>query len=572
MFRFTTPLMRVAATSFSSMPRRAKRLVPLVLVLVALTEGARAGDTVVFSDGDFGAGWTSSKIVDTTPSAAATFVSTTQLGGIPGSYRNTSQTYQGGLIRVAHIDPQYTLTPSTTPICAIDFAPALIHFTGMSVGGAVEYRLALRQSGATYGGPPINVFDTGWASFVQPNLHSEDFTLYAGAGPSHPDFSCNGGPIEFGFLTGNSAGSGPITKVSGIDNWLVTVHLDVATYSDDTLYNGLWIPVKVLDTTPSALAMWSNTSFATGGNPTDYRQTVHQYWNGHLILAHLYSFGFHDPAVEPVYTVDFSTDARQESPTLVGPVTVRPAVWQGSGYYMGPQIFVFSGTWSPYALSGLTSSDFVLIAGGGPVHPNFTNSGSLMQFGYMTETLFISVGGPGTKAVGIDNWVVKANLAPPCVGTLGVPVCFGDDITNPCPCYPSVALGSSGHGCPNSIEPRGAVLVGTGTASLANDTAILHGSLMPNSFCLYFQGTLVTGNPFGDGRLCVGGTIVRMAVKSNICTASQFPAGSEASLSVQGQVTAPGQRVYQIWYRDSAAFCTASTFNLTNALAVNWTL
>jgi hypothetical protein len=29
--------------------------------------------------------------------------------------------------------------------------------------------------------------------------------------------------------------------------------------------------------------------------------------------------------------------------------------------------------------------------------------------------------------------------------------------------------------------------------------------------------------------------------------------------------------MYQLWYRNAAAFCTPSTFNLTNGLDVTWT-
>jgi hypothetical protein len=40
---------------------------------------------------------------------------------------------------------------------------------------------------------------------------------------------------------------------------------------------------------------------------------------------------------------------------------------------------------------------------------------------------------------------------------------------------------------------------------------------------------------------------------------------------VQAPITAAGQRMYQIWYRDAANFCTTANFNLTNALVINWT-
>lgn len=38
----------------------------------------------------------------------------------------------------------------------------------------------------------------------------------------------------------------------------------------------------------------------------------------------------------------------------------------------------------------------------------------------------------------------------------------------------------------------------------------------------------------------------------------------------RGQVYAPGWRYYQLWYRNSAAFCTSATFNLSNGFALEW--
>jgi hypothetical protein len=32
----------------------------------------------------------------------------------------------------------------------------------------------------------------------------------------------------------------------------------------------------------------------------------------------------------------------------------------------------------------------------------------------------------------------------------------------------------------------------------------------------------------------------------------------------------PGTRTYQVWYRNAAAFCTISTFNLTNGIELSW--
>jgi hypothetical protein len=37
-------------------------------------------------------------------------------------------------------------------------------------------------------------------------------------------------------------------------------------------------------------------------------------------------------------------------------------------------------------------------------------------------------------------------------------------------------------------------------------------------------------------------------------------------------VTAPGTRWYQVWYRNAAGFCTPATFNLSNAVRVDWSV
>jgi hypothetical protein len=112
-------------------------------------------------------------------------------------------------------------------------------------------------------------------------------------------------------------------------------------------------------------------------------------------------------------------------------------------------------------------------------------------------------------------------------------------------------------------------------ASLGNDTCVLAGTGMPNSAALYFQGTDRLNNGagvvFGDGLRCVGGTIVRLATKQNGAGFSQYPSAGDPPISVRGGIVTPGMRRYQVWYRNAnPAFCTAATYNLTNAVEVTW--
>jgi hypothetical protein len=153
-----------------------------------------------------------------------------------------------------------------------------------------------------------------------------------------------------------------------------------------------------------------------------------------------------------------------------------------------------------------------------------------------------------------------------------VPYCFGDGSGTACPCgNASAAVTQSG--CASSFG-FGGRLIDTGASSLSADTLVLNGTHMTSSACLYFQGTSAvaagSGAAFGDGLRCAGGAIVGLSTKQNVNGESAYPEDTDASVSVRGGITSPGNRTYQVWYRNAAAFCTPSTFNLSNGLRVTW--
>lgn len=150
--------------------------------------------------------------------------------------------------------------------------------------------------------------------------------------------------------------------------------------------------------------------------------------------------------------------------------------------------------------------------------------------------------------------------------------CFGDGSNVQCPCGNNSAF-LSGQGCLSSIGVGG-LLAASGTARITNDTLTLSASNMPNDLCVFVQGTAQSGSGFGtvfgDGLLCVAGSLVRLSTTTNVSGASQFPNGGR-SISAQGGVASIGVvRNYQAWFRDTAAFCQADTFNFTNAITVTW--
>jgi hypothetical protein len=80
------------------------------------------------------------------------------------------------------------------------------------------------------------------------------------------------------------------------------------------------------------------------------------------------------------------------------------------------------------------------------------------------------------------------------------------------------------------------------------------------------------GIVFGDGLRCATGAIVRLAIHANSAGESSYPAVGDVPIALRGGVVAPGIRWYQTWYRNAAVFCTPTTFNLTNAVRIQWLL
>lgn len=180
-------------------------------------------------------------------------------------------------------------------------------------------------------------------------------------------------------------------------------------------------------------------------------------------------------------------------------------------------------------------------------------------------TYTIDVGSSGAAAGGVGSFVITLSGVPP----TGSPYCFGDGTGTACPCG---NFGAPGSGCAHSAGGSG-LLDATGFASVTSDTVVLHGSGMTaTSSALYFQGTTQQSVAFGDGLRCVGGSIVRLGTKTNSGGASSNggPAG-DTQVSIRGLIPpAGGMRTYQVWYRNAVAFCTPSTFNLSNGFEIHW--
>lgn len=199
----------------------------LGVALFAAAEVAQA-DTM-FSDGTFNnADWTGTKILD--PGGNASFTAfQVASGGNPGSFREVTQTLHETPIGVSHLDSAFVYDPSTQgAITSITVNYSLIEFSPLN-GFEVAYGILAFQDGTYYITPTDNLNQSSWTNFSHSGLTAADFSNnngfnLPGFGPATPNFSSSGGPIEFGFFTGNTPTAlNPFTTNSGIDNFSITL-------------------------------------------------------------------------------------------------------------------------------------------------------------------------------------------------------------------------------------------------------------------------------------------------------------------------------------------------------------
>ena len=94
-------------------------------------------------------------------------------------------------------------------------------------------------------------------------------------------------------------------------------------------------------------------------------------------------------------------------------------------------------------------------------------------------------------------------------------------------------------------------------------------SLVAGQPGLYFQGNNAvnggSGNQFGDGLRCAGGSVIRLQVRS---ADSAGRSETTTNLVQAGGVVGGDIRRYQLWYRDPATSPCGFLFNLTNGVQV----
>ena len=434
----------------SNVLRYTRSLIVAVAVAVAT---ASAQTVVTFSDGEF-TDWTSDKIEDTTPNMAATFeVETRTTGGNPGAFRHVVHIYGVGLIGVGHLHDKgiYDLKQEGA-ISAIDYSWDLIQQNPPFPTAGVAYSLLIFQDGTYYRNASRDlVLANGLAGFGMVGIAAADFVRVGDTGPSQPDFSPSGSPIQFGYMSRNShTGSGTAQRESGIDNWLVTIHSNPAQAETVTFSTGEFVDSE-WSTNISGTGSSEASTQPTGGNHGAFRRvslTVDLSQN--VVNRQLWNVAVFTPATQgPVSSVSVSYDLARVFTSNPGATQVSKGIAvQQDGVLYGLTTGV--STAAPPTWESFSVTDIV------PLFPavNWTN-GNQITFGFQNAVSTSQVG--FTIDGGYDNFSVTVNFDPPISGV-------------PSPTLPpnSVVNGASFRA---ATEPDGAIAPGAIVAIFGTDLA-----------------------------------------------------------------------------------------------------
>lgn len=168
-----------------------------------------------FSDDKFpSADWDTSVL----PGGASGFMAASvPVGGNPANFRNIQLATTAPNLYFIHLLKGYNFNPAADgAIVSIDGGYDL---KNQALGGMpASFAILLYQDGAYYRGSADSATVNTWSTFNHPGLKATDFVNLSGSGPRNPVFTCDGKPIQIGFVVFSSQA----TNVrAGIDNWLV---------------------------------------------------------------------------------------------------------------------------------------------------------------------------------------------------------------------------------------------------------------------------------------------------------------------------------------------------------------
>lgn len=212
-----------------------------VVALTAFTTAANAISYSYFDTTFVNSDWIGVKYADTSTPTGSFTANQVNAGGsalLPGpqtpDYREISHTFGGpgaGAINVTHLGVNYNWSPLPLETATtVDYSYDLKFFDPTFAFGAVGFSPAIFQGGNVYRLAAYdNIFavpgTTGWQRFSGTGIPLASFVQMDPTTASILLGNPNGTlPMSFGFVSANSANQSSVVKVSGIDDFGLTLN------------------------------------------------------------------------------------------------------------------------------------------------------------------------------------------------------------------------------------------------------------------------------------------------------------------------------------------------------------
>lgn len=200
------------------------------------------------------------------------------------------------------------------------------------------------------------------------------------------------------------------------------------TFFDGDFSSEDWESFLAYKSPSYATIIFGESQISTGGIPGAYlamwQQHSHLYSNSSV--WHWNNKFIYDPAIDgAILQIDYSADIYRTGGN--GTLLDGLILWQADSWFYSSLHNSFSskGTWQNSLINNLKSSDFIEL-NGASIKPDFSSSGSKIQFGYFRNTKLSDFYSGGTINHGIDNWSVQiTRTSPPPEPTVPEPGTLG---------------------------------------------------------------------------------------------------------------------------------------------------
>ena len=207
-----------------------------------------------------------------------------------------------------------------------------------------------------------------------------------------------------------------ITLLLTLSLFTTTSEAGIVPYSDTEFDDSDWVMTKIIDNTVGATATGGAIKNSSGGNPGAYRRGTHDWTTkvsgASIAFSHINPTFVYDPSTQgEIVELNYDLDMATFSAPHVGGVGVGSALMQdGHIFTASGSTSILNTGWQLHEFLSKVSTDFTSQTTAG--HPDFSTSGSPIQFGFFTSN-----GGSGTvrnliATFGIDNYNVEVSNNP----------------------------------------------------------------------------------------------------------------------------------------------------------------